>query len=122
MEACQVAAIKLDWATFNPWHPQPFRHRMAGHPLLQPDQLSALAKRFEMQAPCQIFTFNNSATAATNFDAVSRLHPNRKHADDTIMQILAANAWIDLRHVQTDSAYRSPIDAVLDPMMQCWIR
>ncbi|GAA0717936.1 hypothetical protein GCM10009105_25370 [Dokdonella soli] len=114
MNASATGLIDFDWTTFDPWRIQTVRHQLSEHPLMQPDQLAALAERFEAGAPSQIFTFNNAATAGTNLDAAWRLHPNRKHAADTVQRIVDAKAWLDLRHVQADPVYRGLLDAILD--------
>lgn len=90
------------------------RHRLSEHPLLQPDQLVALGKRF--QGSTRLFTFNNEAGADANFDDVGRLYPNRKSAADTLQGINEAKAWMLLRHVQDDPTYRSLVDMAMDPI------
>ncbi|WP_333676363.1 cupin-like domain-containing protein [Dyella sp.] len=109
-----AALIDLDWDTFDPWRIQPVRHRLSEHPLLQPDQLVALGKRF--QGSTRLFTFNNDAGADANFDDVGRLYPNRKSAADTLQGINDAKAWMLLRHVQDDPTYRSLVDMAMDPI------
>jgi hypothetical protein len=109
-----AAPIDLDWDTFDPWRIQAVRHRLSEHPLLQPDQLVALGKRF--QGSTRLFTFNNDAGADANFDDVGRLYPNRKSAADTLQGINDAKAWMLLRHVQDDPTYRSLVDMAMDPI------
>ena len=109
-----AALIELDWDTFDPSRIQPVRHRLSEHPLLQPDQLVALGKRF--QGSTRLFTFNNEAGADANFDDVGRLYPNRKSAADTLQGINEAKAWMLLRHVQDDPTYRSLVDMAMDPI------
>jgi hypothetical protein len=87
---------------------------LSDHPLLQPDQLVALGKRF--QGSTRLFTFNNQAGADANFDDVGRLYPNRKSAADTLQCINEAKAWMLLRHVQEDPTYRNLVDLAMDPV------
>lgn len=115
MHASTAALIEMDWENFDPWRIQPVRHTMADHPLLQPDQLIALGKRF--QGSSHLFTFNNNAGADANFDDVARLYPNRRSVTDTVQGINDAKAWMLLRHVQADPTYRALIDRALDPIM-----
>ena len=114
MNANARPLIDIDWENFDPWRIQSVTHELSDHPLLQPDQLVALGKRF--QGSTRLFTFNNGASAATNFDAVSRLYPNRKSVADTLQGIKDAKAWMLLRHVQADETYRSLIDLAFDPI------
>jgi hypothetical protein len=115
MHANTAALIEMDWENFDPWRIQPVHHTMADHPLLQPDQLVALGKRF--QGSSHLFTFNNTAGADANFDDVARLYPNRRSVTDTVQGINDAKAWMLLRHVQADPTYRALIDRALDPIM-----
>ncbi|WP_243041000.1 cupin-like domain-containing protein [Dyella sedimenti] len=115
MHAGSASLIEMDWDAFDPWRMQDLRHRLADHPLLQPDQLVALGKRF--QGSNHLFTFNNQAGADANFDDVARLYPNRRSVADTLQGINEAKAWMLLRHVQADPTYRELIDRVLDPAM-----
>ena len=114
MYANATALIDMDWASFDPWRPQAVRHRLTEHPLLQPDQLVALGKRF--QGTTHLFTFNNHAGADANFDEVARMYPNRRSVTETLQQIHSAKAWMLLRHVQADPAYRDLINTALDPI------
>jgi hypothetical protein len=114
MNTRAAALIDIDWDGFDPSRIQAVRHRLSDHPLLQPDQLVALGKRF--QGSTRLFTFNNQAGADANFDDVGRLYPNHKSAADTLQGINDAKAWMLLRHVQEDPTYRSLIDLVMDPI------
>ena len=114
MNVKEMPLIDLDWDTFQPSRIQPVLHRLSDHPLLQPDQLIALGKRF--QGSTRLFTFNNEAGADANFDDVGKLYPNRKSAADTMQGIRDAKAWMLLRHVQDDPAYRDLINLALDPI------
>jgi Cupin-like domain len=114
MHASKAALIEMDWKTFEPWRIQAVRHSLSDHPLLQPDQLVALGKRF--QGSSHLFTFNNEAGADANFDDVARLYPNRRSVTDTVQGINEAKAWMLLRHVQADPTYRALIDLALDPI------
>lgn len=107
--ACEV---ELDWSTFDPWRIQPFRHRLMGHPLLQPEALVALGERLEVQG--RVRTHSNEAAAGTSFNQAPRLHPNNRSATDTLQHIAEAKAWMSLLNVQTDPLYRGLVDAVLD--------
>ena len=112
MYANASALIDMDWESFDPWRPQAVRHRLTEHPLLQPDQLVALGKRFE--GTTHLLTFNNQAGADANFDEVARMYPNRRSVTETLQQIHLAKAWMLLRHVQADPAYRELINTALD--------
>ena len=112
MHTGTAALIEMDWAKFDPWRMQALRHTLSDHPLLQPDQLVALGKRF--QGSSHLFTFNNNAGADANFDDVARLYPNRRSVTDTVQGVNDAKAWMLLRHVQADPTYRALIDLVLD--------
>ena len=114
--ASMAALVDVDWDKFDPWRIQAVRHRLSDHPLLQRDQLVELGKRFRCST--RLFTFNNDADAAANFDAVARLYPNRKTVEESLRNIKEAKAWVLLRHVQADPAYRALVDRVLDPIQQ----
>lgn len=114
MSTSTATPINVDWSRFDPWRIQAVRHRLADHPLLQADQLIALGKRFRCSS--HLFTFNNLAGAAENFDAVARLYPNQKTVDESLRNISEAKAWVLLRHVQSDPSYRALIDYALDPI------
>jgi hypothetical protein len=115
MNANARPLIDIGWENFDPWRIQSVTHELSDHPLLQPDQLIALGKRF--QGSTRLFTFNNGANAATNFDAVSRLYPNHKSVAETLQGITDAKAWMLLRHVQADETYRTLIDLAFDPIL-----
>lgn len=112
MNARDAGLIDIDWAAFDPWRPQAVRHRLMEHPLLQPGQLVDFGRRLERAA--QLYSFSNDATAAANFNEVGSTHPNRKSAQETLQDISNARAWMLLRHVQADPAYRALVDSVLD--------
>ncbi|MGN6320415.1 MAG: cupin-like domain-containing protein [Dyella sp.] len=114
MNTRATTPIDIDWDGFDPWRIQAVRHQLSDHPLLQPDQLVALGKRF--QGSTRLFTFNNQAGADANFDDVGRLYPNHKSAADTLQGINDAKAWMLLRHVQEDPTYRSLVDLAMDPI------
>ena len=114
MNTRATTLIDIDWDGFDPWRIQAVRHRLSDHPLLQPDQLVALGKRF--QGSTRLFTFNNQDGADANFDDVGRLYPNHKSAADTLQGINDAKAWMLLRHVQEDPTYRSLVDLAMDPI------
>ncbi|HEY2622774.1 MAG TPA: cupin-like domain-containing protein [Dyella sp.] len=114
MNTNATALIDMDWESFDPWRPQAVRHQLTDHPLLQPDRLVALGKRF--QGTTHLLTFNNNAGADANFDEVARLYPNRRSVTETLQQITSAKAWMLLRHVQADPAYRELINTALDPI------
>ena len=104
--------IEFDWHAFHPWRVQPVRHHLSGHPLLEPDQLVEFGKRLDKTE--QLYTFNNGATASANFNEVSQSHPNHRSPEETLRHIRDAKAWMLLRHVQADPAYRRMIDSALD--------
>jgi hypothetical protein len=114
MHNSAAALIELDWAKFDPWHMQAVRHRLSDHPLLEPEQLIALGKRF--QDSSHLFSFNNSAGADANFNSVARMFPNRLSVADTVQGINDAKAWMLFRHVQADADYRALINLALDPI------
>lgn len=107
-----AATIETDWDRFDPWRVQPVRHHLTEHPLLQLDRLRVFAKQLERIS--QIYTFGNEATADDNLDLAGGKHPNRKSAQETLQDIDHAKAWMVLRHVQDDPAYRGLVDAALD--------
>ncbi|MGH8156934.1 MAG: cupin-like domain-containing protein [Rhodanobacter sp.] len=114
MNVSTTTPIDVDWSRFDPWRIQAVRHRLADHPLLQSDQLVALSERFRCSS--RLFTFSNKAGAAANFDEVSRLYPNARTIKDSLQDISGAKAWVLLRHVQADPAYRVLIDDALNPI------
>ena len=114
MNTRATTLIDIDWDGFDPWRIQAVHHHLSDHPLLRPDQLVALGKRF--QGSTRLFTFNNQAGADANFDDVGRLYPNHKSAADTLQGINDAKAWMLLRHVQEDPTYRSLVDLAMDPI------
>ncbi len=97
---------------FHPWRIQAVRHRLAGHPLLQPVALVELGARLEARG-C-IRTHGNDATAGTAFNDAPQLHPNRRTATETLGAIREAHAWMSLLNVQTDPIYRELVGTVLD--------
>ena len=104
--------MDIDWDAFDPWHVQAVRHRLMEHPLLQPARLVEFGRRLERAA--QLYSFSNDVTAGTNFSEAGNTNPNRKSAQETVQDIAHAKAWMLLRHVQGDPAYRGLVDAVLD--------
>lgn len=104
--------IGFDPVSFDPWRIQAVRHRLADHPLLQPEALVELGSRLEANG--RIRTHGDDATAATPFNTAPSLHPNRKSAAQTLSTIRDAHAWMSLLNVQTDPAYRELVGAVLD--------
>jgi hypothetical protein len=105
-------AVELDWARFDPWCIQAFRHALMAHPLLQPDALVALGARLEAKG--RVRTHSNEAAAGTSFNQAPRLHPNTRSASETLQHIAGAKAWMSLLNVQTDALYRGLVDEVLD--------
>ena len=116
MERQSRPLIELNWDNFNPWRVQELQHDLAGHPLLQLERLVEFGQRLE--GTPQVFTFNNAAKANVNFNAVARKFPNRKSVAETMLGAETAQAWMLLRHVQSDPAYRDLIDTVLDSVEQ----
>ena len=112
METNANRLVEMDANEFDPWRVQPVSHRLTEHPLLQPDRLIEFGKRLERAD--QLYSFNNGATAAENFDKVGQTHPNRKSAEETLQHINDAKAWMLLRHVQNDAEYRTLVDLALD--------
>ncbi len=104
--------LDVDWAGFDPWRVQPVRHRMTNHPLLQLPQLMELAQRQESAG--RIRTHSNAATAGTPFNVAPRIYPNQRSTLETLSDVAAAQAWMSLLNVQTDSVYRELVDQVLD--------
>ncbi|MGA9421303.1 MAG: cupin-like domain-containing protein, partial [Rhodanobacteraceae bacterium] len=106
--------MEVDWSAFDPWQIQPVRHRLMGHPLLQPDQLVDLGKRLEVDG--RVRTHSSDAGAGTPFNNAPRLHPNRMSAANTLQRIRDAKAWMSLLNVQSDPTYRTLVDEVLDEL------
>lgn len=104
--------IGFDPVSFDPWRIQAVRHRLAEHPLLQPDALVELGARLETAG--RIRTHGDDATAGTPFNTAPSLHPNRKSAAQTLGAIADAHAWMSLLNVQTDPVYRELVGSVLD--------
>lgn len=104
--------VDLDWNLFKPSRTQSLRHGLCGHPLLQTAQLVELGKRF--RGTRRWFAFNNEARADANFDNVDTLFPCSQPFVDAIRSISEAKAWVLLRHIQADPAYRMLVDMVLD--------
>lgn len=114
MSADARRLIDVDWDAFDPWRISGVRHRLAEHPLLQPDALIELGKRLEVDG--RVRTHSSNADAGTPFNAAPRLHPNRKPAAETLSRIREAKAWMSLLNVQTDPVYRGLVDEVLDEL------
>ncbi|MEP6634169.1 MAG: cupin-like domain-containing protein [Luteimonas sp.] len=110
--APDMPLIELDESAFHAWRIQPVRHRLSEHPLLQPSALVGLGERLEARG--SIRTHGNDATAGTPFGEAPKLHPNRQSAAATLAAIGAANAWLSLLNVQTDSVYRTLVGETLD--------
>lgn len=106
------AGIQADWDSFDPWRVQAVRHRLTEHPLLQPPQLAEFGQRLERLA--RTYSFSNDTTAGTNFNHAGSANPNCKSALETLQDIDHAKAFMLLRHVQDDPAYRELVDSVLD--------
>lgn len=106
--------IELDWTAFDPWRIQPVRHRLGVHPLLQPDALVELGRRFD--AIGRVRTHSSDAVAGTPFNHAPQLHPQHRPAAETLQRIHDAKAWMSLLNVQSDALYRTLVDAVLDEL------
>jgi hypothetical protein len=104
--------VDIDWADFRPSRPQSLRHGLCGHPLLETPQLVELGKRF--RGTRRWFAFNNEAGADADFDRANALFPCSRSFVDAIRSISDAKAWVLLRHIQADPAYRELVDTVLD--------
>jgi hypothetical protein len=104
--------IAVDWAAFDRRRIQAVTHRLADHPLLQPDQLVELGKRLERLG--RVRTHSNQVSAGTPFNHAPSLHPNKRAAEDTLKNIANAQAWMSLLNVQSDDIYRTLVDEVLD--------
>ena len=104
--------IDLDWSKFERSTIQPVRHRFAGHPLLQLDELARLGKRLEAQG--RVRSHTNATTAGTSFSDAPKLHPNKRSAEETLIGIQSASAWMSLLNVQSDEAYRTLVDQAMD--------
>lgn len=102
----------FDGPNFNPWRIHAIRHRLASHPLLQPDCLTELGERLEAKG--RVRTHSNAATAGTSFVHAPSLHPNRQGAASTLANIAGAGAWMSLLNVQTDPLYRTLVDDGLE--------
>ncbi|MFT3756190.1 MAG: hypothetical protein QM769_09645 [Pseudoxanthomonas sp.] len=104
--------IEFDAATFDPWRVMPVRHRLAGHPLLQPDALVALGGRLEARG--SVRTHGDKAKPGTPFNSAPDMFPNQQSATDTLRNIRDARAWLSLLNVQMDPVYRGLVAEVLD--------
>lgn len=112
MDPVASPLVEIDWTVFRPSRPQPLRHGLAGHPLLQTEPLVELGKRF--RGTRRWFAFNNDAGADADFDRANTLFPCDRSFVDAIRSISDAKAWVLLRHIQADPVYRELVDTVLD--------
>ncbi len=104
--------IELDGASFDPWRIAAVRHRLCGHPLLQPDALVALGGRLEARG--SIRSHASGAKPGTPFNSAPDLFPNPKSATDTLRAVADAKAWTSLLNVQIDPTYRELVGEVLE--------
>lgn len=104
--------IDFGAAAFDPWRIMAVGHRLAGHPLLQPDALVALGERLEARG--SIRSHSSSAKAGTPFNSAQELFPNPKSAVETLRAIRDAKAWTSLLNVQIDPVYRELVGEVLE--------
>jgi cupin-like protein len=109
-------SITMDWDNFHPAHTQGLVHDFADHPLLAPDELAQLGKR--CRGTSRWFSFNSNARPDSNFDEVGRLFPNNRSIVDSIHDISNARAWVLLRHIQADPAYRTLVDEAMDSVRE----
>lgn len=112
MDATTKPWLDLDWSAFDPWRIQPIRHRLAEHPLLRPGKVVEFGARHEKEG--RVRTHSSDATAGTSFNDAPSVHPNNKSAAQTLADIEHARAWMSLLNIQTDTVYRTLVDAVLN--------
>jgi hypothetical protein len=112
MDTVASPLVDIDWTVFQPSRPQFLRHGLCGHPLLETVQLVELGKRF--RGTRRWFAFNSDADAGADFDRANMLFPCDRSFVDAIRSISDARAWVLLRHIQVDPAYRELVDTVLD--------
>jgi len=109
MKDTAMPIIDMDWAAFDPWRIQPFKHTLTDHPLLQTDQLVELGKR--CRGTKRWYAFSSNVSAGTDFDDAATLFPT-----SSLRDISAAKAWVLLRHIQADPLYRELVDSVINPI------
>ncbi len=104
--------VVMEWASFNPWRIQPVSHRMCDHPLVRRDAIESLAARLEAER--RVLGFGEGVTAGTGMNRALSEFRHKHSAPETVRSIERANAWLSLRHIQSDPEYRALVDLVLD--------
>src|SRR4051812_48582576 len=97
--------IQFDEASFHPQKVMLVRHTWADHPLLQLDNLIALATRLNERGA--IRAHNADANFHTSFTEAPKSHPTKLSALETIKRIEEAQAWMALHNIQNDELYRT---------------
>lgn len=107
--------IQFDESRFHPQKVMAVRHNWMDHPLLQLDNLIALAERLAAQGAIR----SHSAVADfhTSFVDAPKTHPPKLTPVETIKRIEEAQAWMALHNVQNDPLYRTLVDEILDEVM-----
>ena len=80
--------------------------------MLKPFKIVEFGARHELNG--RVRTHSSDATAATPFNDAPSLHPNHRTAAQTLADIDNSKAWMSLLNIQTDGAYRTLVDEVLD--------
>lgn len=104
--------IQFEEATFHPQRVMACRHTWLDHPLLQLDNLIALATRLD--ASGAIRAHNADASFHTSFVDAPKTHPTKLSPLETIKRIEEAQAWMALHNIQNDPIYRGLVDEILD--------
>src|SRR5436190_9055636 len=105
-------SIRFDERAFHPQKVMAVQHDWIDHPLLQLDNLVALAARLNAQGA--IRAHNADASFHTSFMDAPKTHPTKLSPMQTIERIEEAQAWMALHNIQNDPLYRGLVDEILD--------
>jgi len=94
-------------ATAYPESPQRLEHGLAGHPLLDPEALIALAERMR---PQDTLCFRGDVPVGVGKDGAPR---NGLGVAETVRSIETNKSWMVLKAVDQDAAYRVLLDELL---------
>lgn len=104
--------FEIDQASFNPWKPFSFQHKLSDHPLLTLPSLIELAKRHE---PKGLIRYHGGhATAATNFETAPTTHATGLSVQETLNNIEKSGSWVAFHFIHRDPIYKELVKSVLD--------
>ena len=115
----QNPAIRLATTSFDPMRITAVTHQLMGHPLLELDNLLALARRLEPRG--MVRRHNADAQPSTDFTTAPETLPTKHDVAGTLENIESAEAWMALHNIQEDAVYQKLVDEVLDyvrPMVE----